>query len=583
MPATAGSLYIQYQFDPLARLSSTVLNTPFESPANAHSYDYDNGDQRTRQTFKAGNYVDYTYDPIGQLKTALGTEYGDVTNRVNEQFGYGYDKAGNLNWRTNNALVQAFNVNNLNELTTQTNKGTLTVAGTVGSAYPSTTVTVSGTGLASGSAELYGDATWARAGAAFVNGNNSYTASATDGYGRISSDTVSVSLPGTNTFTYDLNGNLRTNGTRIFDYDDENQLIRITEPTAWKSEFSYDGRMRRRIRKEFAWTGSWTQTNEVRYIYDGNLVLQERWFDPQLSTPNPQQLVTYTRGQDLSHTLEGAGGIGGLLARSSSTLSSIALNGGGSTAYYVADGNGNITALLNTNGAIVARYEYDPFGNTISINGPLAGANLCRFSSKECHQNSGLIYYLYRYYDPDRQRWINQDPIGVEGGVNLYAFVENAPTHNRDYWGLDGSPVDSPTHAAAHPDSVSECAEETARNTAARKFARETIKDVAEKLKNLSKTFDKTHLKAAGKELEGKVVKINPTTGKPYDHITEVMNNWRGLGNQIEKLNEALGKRIPSAERELLQKQLTKCRNMDKFLRDTFQGSPDSIQYVIIK
>ena len=52
-------------------------------------------------------------------------------------------------------------------------------------------------------------------------------------------------------YAYDANGNLTTNGTRFFEYDNENQLTRITEPNAWKSEFSYDGKMRRRITKEY--------------------------------------------------------------------------------------------------------------------------------------------------------------------------------------------------------------------------------------------------------------------------------------------------------------------------------------------
>src|SRR5205823_5131849 len=82
------------------------------------------------------------------------------------------------------------------------------------------------------------------------------------------SSSVTSYLPATAQIAYDGNGNMTTNGTRIFEYDDENQLIRITEPSAWKSEFTYDGKMRRRTRKEFTWQSAWVQTNEVRYIYD---------------------------------------------------------------------------------------------------------------------------------------------------------------------------------------------------------------------------------------------------------------------------------------------------------------------------
>ena len=74
--------------------------------------------------------------------TTRGKESGGTTNRRHEQLGYAYDAAGNLHFRTNNALTQTFNVNDLNELTTGTRSGTLTVAGTTTSA--ATNVTVKG-------------------------------------------------------------------------------------------------------------------------------------------------------------------------------------------------------------------------------------------------------------------------------------------------------------------------------------------------------------------------------------------------------------------------------------------------------
>jgi len=129
--------------------------------------------------------------------------------------------------------------------------------------------------------------------------------------------------------------------------------------------------------------------------------------------------VTYTRGNDLSGTLQGAGGIGGLLARSEmSNLQS-------PHAYYHADGNGNITALVDTNGIIVARYQYDPYGNLLGMSGPMAEANTYRFSSKEWCANAGLYCYGFRYYEPNLQRWLNQDPLQELGGINLYSFCAN--------------------------------------------------------------------------------------------------------------------------------------------------------------
>jgi len=48
----------------------------------------------------------------------------------------------------------------------------------------------------------------------------------------------------------------------------------------------------------------------------------------------------------------------------------------------------------------------------------------------------GLYYYLYRFYDPNLQRWLNRDPIQEWGGLNLYEFVANSPIDDGDYYGL---------------------------------------------------------------------------------------------------------------------------------------------------
>src|SRR5262249_13932077 len=86
---------------------------------------------------------------------------------------------------------------------------------------------------------------------------------------------------------------------------------------------------------------------------------------------------------------------------------------------------------------VVARYLYDPFGNTLAVSGPMAEANLYRFSSKEWLPAVGLVYYLYRFYDPNLHRWPNRDPIGEWGGLNLHLFNRNSPIGLFDSFGLD--------------------------------------------------------------------------------------------------------------------------------------------------
>jgi RHS repeat-associated protein len=361
---------------------------------------------------------------------------GGATRAVATSEGRRYDAAGNLNSRTNNApFVQTFIVNSLNELTTLSRSGTLTVAGT-------TTTNATSVTINSLSANRYNDATFALGGFTLVDGSNSFTAVAQDAVGRQDTQSVTVNLPASPSYSYDLNGNLLNDGTRYFSYDDENQLVSVTISNAWRSEFVYDGKMRRRIRRELTWSsGTWLTNAVVLYVYDGNVPIQER-------DANNLPLVSYTRGNDLSGNMQGAGGIDGLLARTDHKL--LTIGDSGANAFYHADGNGNVTALVNVNQVIVAKYLYDPFGIILSQSGPLADGNLYRFSSKEFHQNSGLIYYLYRFYDPNLQRWLNRDPIEdlgfiiltghvpVRGAVdpNVYLFVANKPVNAIDALGL---------------------------------------------------------------------------------------------------------------------------------------------------
>jgi RHS repeat-associated protein len=205
-----------------------------------------------------------------------------------------------------------------------------------------------------------------------------------------------------------------------YEYDCANQLTRITVTNILKAEFSYDGLGRRRIRKDYAWqTNSWTLTNEVRYVYDGMLVIQERD-----GSNNPK--VSYTRGLDMSGTMQGAGGIGGLLARTDAAGS----------AFYHTDGNGNVTMMVYSNGTVAAKYLYDPFGNPLGMWGPLATANTYRFSSMETYDPAGAVLYAYRFYFPNLQRWAQRDPIGENGGLNVYGFLSNDPINETDYLGM---------------------------------------------------------------------------------------------------------------------------------------------------
>jgi RHS repeat-associated protein len=123
-------------------------------------------------------------------------------------------------------------------------------------------------------------------------------------------------------------------------------------------------------------------------------------------------------GLDLSGSEQGAGGVGGLLA--------VKTYNPQTTTFVVSDANGNVTTLVEaSDGTKTAEYEYSPFGIVLKQTGPQANTNPFRFSNKYHDAETGLVYYGYRYYNPETGRWINRDPIGEKGGENIYGFASN--------------------------------------------------------------------------------------------------------------------------------------------------------------
>jgi len=139
---------------------------------------------------------------------------------------------------------------------------------------------------------------------------------------------------------------------------------------------------------------------------------------------NANWLDTPTAPGNLSGTLQGAGGVGGLLKSSDG--------------YFTCDAGGNVSEVLSATGTVTAHYEYDAFGNELTGNGATS-QNRFQFSTKYHDPETNLTYYGYRYYDAGRGRWLSRDPIAEQGGLNLYAFVANNGVNAWDLFGLCSS------------------------------------------------------------------------------------------------------------------------------------------------
>ncbi len=164
---------------------------------------------------------------------------------------------------------------------------------------------------------------------------------------------------------------------------------------------------------------------EERFVYNG-------WNLVAILNGSDVLQKHYTWGLDISGSEQGAGGVGGLLAVYDTSSSYFA--------YY--DGNGNITAYSDGSNNSVATYFYSPFGAITEKSGLKKDDFNFKFSTKFFDNLANLYYYGFRYYSPRFARWINRDPIGINGGINLYGMVGNDAVNKWDYLGWKISAAD---------------------------------------------------------------------------------------------------------------------------------------------
>ena len=162
--------------------------------------------------------------------------------------------------------------------------------------------------------------------------------------------------------------------------------------------FAYDY-MGRRIQKIVYTNNGSSYVGEYtnKYGYDG-------WNCVATMSPTFALSSTFLWGSDISGTMQGAGGVGGLVK--------IAYYGTSTTNCFVAyDGNGNVSALVNAaNGVTLANYEYSPFGELIRATGPMAKLNPFTFGTYFYDWETDKYYAKNRYYDPSPSKWLSRGP-----------------------------------------------------------------------------------------------------------------------------------------------------------------------------
>jgi RHS repeat-associated protein len=261
------------------------------------------------------------------------------------------------------------------------------------------------------------------------------------------------------TVHYDRAGNMISDGTLKYQYDAWNRQTDITLTNdTFVVSYLYDG-LGRRISKYFQIVGP--DVSQPQYYYNTNWqLIDERLVAPSGRIDGCDQYVwslTYI-DTPIVRFHSGSTYLGGE---------------DGNIIYYVADANHNITALVNASGAVVERYYYDAYGKATICNTiwqPLHNAGLTPpsirlndggwsaygneilycgyFYDSETSQNasvtigaSGNYYARRRYYSVAIAAWFTRDPIGYNGGINLYEYVGDDPLIATDSSGKDPNPT----------------------------------------------------------------------------------------------------------------------------------------------
>jgi RHS repeat-associated protein len=237
-----------------------------------------------------------------------------------------------------------------------------------------------------------------------ATGPNQINVQATDGSNNTSNYVYALNLAAASAATpiYDDDGNMTSDGVRGFEWDMQNRLMKIT----WgggsnkTTEFRYNplGQRSERIEK----TGT-SETAHFYYLYDGI------------------RLVCRYRGGTAATNIDRRYLGEGEQRKNGSFWDSF---------YYCRDHLGSIREVMNSNGTLAARYDYDPYGKRSMQYQAATYADGCDIGytghitqPSPVPLQTELAMTLFRAYDPELGRWLSADPIGEEGGLNLYGYV----------------------------------------------------------------------------------------------------------------------------------------------------------------
>jgi RHS repeat-associated protein len=375
-----GSTSVEYAYDDLDRRIRETQSAG--GIVNRIDYQYDNLDRVVRRTVNGGDAVSYAYDKAGRVTRIA---YRDQATS------YEWDAANRMAVKVlPNGIRQEFQYDDADRMTGITyHKSDQSVIEEIVYAYDAAGQVISRRLSQASIVETPFTATYDA-----VNRMTSVTLTATNA---------------TYNLTYDDNGNLtrkqnaaQPSDVTTYAWDTRDRLARIDAPGV-SATFAYDALNRRSERI--------VNGESTRYVYDGT------------------QAIAEVRGSRVDSLLTGL-----------TIDEAIAVYTDAGASTYLTDALNTVIAQTKEDQSVQNFYAYTPYGEVVAV-GPDEGNSL-QYTGRE-NDRTGLFYYRARYYDPVLKRFLTEDPAGLDGGLNLYAYGDDNPLSYVDATG------ETPAHVVA--------------------------------------------------------------------------------------------------------------------------------------